>query len=273
MRASTTVARSAGRRGNDAWSPLDWHPARRPHAAEKAPHNKRRWRMSCRKFDIVRRSVRNHATDWIASKLRFGANIGLPMEVSMPILFDVLNVKFRIWYILFASAHSRPKRNVAIFSADCGSFVISRKTSSIRRKIPSLFLPRIAREGGDSRRGSSALQGPLGGVAVTPSPGIALRARYGYSDIPGSLLVQSATLPTYSFVIDVAWSSCCRPPIGNTYHVSAEHCDRLPRDRLPPFRGFLFGRVRAQLRGGIFEPSARAAEIRRDLSRVKEPLQ
>jgi hypothetical protein len=40
---------------------------------------------------FFKRSVRNHATDWIASKLRFGANIGLPPEVSMPILFDILD--------------------------------------------------------------------------------------------------------------------------------------------------------------------------------------
>ena len=36
-------------------------------------------------------SVRNDATEWIASKLRFGANIGLRREVSTAILFDTLN--------------------------------------------------------------------------------------------------------------------------------------------------------------------------------------
>jgi hypothetical protein len=36
-------------------------------------------------------SVRNDATEWIASKLRFGANIGLRPEVSTAILFDTLN--------------------------------------------------------------------------------------------------------------------------------------------------------------------------------------
>jgi hypothetical protein len=41
--------------------------------------------------EFFKRSVLSDATEWVRRTLRFGANIGLGVEVSAPILFDALN--------------------------------------------------------------------------------------------------------------------------------------------------------------------------------------
>ena len=41
--------------------------------------------------EFFRRSVRDHASDWIASKLRFGVKHRSSRGISTPILFDTLN--------------------------------------------------------------------------------------------------------------------------------------------------------------------------------------
>jgi hypothetical protein len=41
--------------------------------------------------DFFKRSVLGDATEWVRRTLRFGANIGLELEESTPILFDALN--------------------------------------------------------------------------------------------------------------------------------------------------------------------------------------
>jgi hypothetical protein len=41
--------------------------------------------------EFFRLSVQNDATEWVARKLRFGADIGLDPEVSTAIICDTLN--------------------------------------------------------------------------------------------------------------------------------------------------------------------------------------
>jgi hypothetical protein len=41
--------------------------------------------------EFFKRSVLSDAIEWVRRNLRFGANIGLGVEVSAPILFDAMN--------------------------------------------------------------------------------------------------------------------------------------------------------------------------------------
>ena len=41
--------------------------------------------------EFFRQSLQNDATEWVALKLRFAANIGLDLEAATPIIFDTLN--------------------------------------------------------------------------------------------------------------------------------------------------------------------------------------